>query len=131
MWKELQIRRYLWEVSRELPVRRKQKKNILSRVESSVREFASEQPNADYAAVVKWFGTPGKIAESYVTEMSAADIVHHLHIRKKLFHCIVIFSLVIVFLWLGVVSIAMKNHYNRIGGYYLEEIEVIEHKMEE
>ena len=36
--------RYLWEVREELPGNRRQKKQILSRVESSVQDFVIENP---------------------------------------------------------------------------------------
>ena len=58
--------------------------------------------------------------------MPEKDIVQHLRYGEKIFHCVVITSFIIVFLWLGVVAITMKNHYDNIGGYYTEEIEVIE-----
>ena len=66
--------RYLWEVREELPGNRRQKKQILSRVESSVRDFVTENPHADYAAITQRFGTPQQIAASYIEEMSTAGI---------------------------------------------------------
>lgn len=131
MWKELQIRRYLWDVSRELPGNRKQKKKILSRVENSVREFASEQPNADYAAIVKWFGSPEKIAESYVAEMDTREVITGLRFGEKVFHITAASALIIVILWLCVITLAMKDHKNYADGYYTDEITVIEDRSYE
>ena len=95
-------------------------------MESSLREFASEHPNADYAAIVKWFGAPEKIAESYVAEMQTADIAQRLRYGEKIIHCVVITSFIIIFLWLGAVSLAMRKHDNAMVEYYTEEIHVIE-----
>ena len=50
------LMRYLWEVREELPGNRRQKKQILSRVESSVRDFVIENSGADYNAIVSRFG---------------------------------------------------------------------------
>lgn len=95
-------------------------------MENSVREFASEQPDADYAAIVKWFGKPEKIAENFVMEMDAASVVGRLRIIESVFHATVISAIIIVILWLGVVSLAMMDHHNRVGGYYMEEISEID-----
>ena len=75
--------RYLWEVCEELPGSRKQRKQILSRVESSVRDFVTEHPGADYAAVVSHFGTPTQIAESNIEEMDASELLGSLRVRRK------------------------------------------------
>ena len=72
--------RYLWEVREELPGSRKQRKQILSRVESSVRDFVAEHPGADYAAIVSHFGTPTQIAESNIEEMLA-------HLSERIYEC--------------------------------------------
>ena len=95
-------------------------------MENSVREFVTEHPDADYAAIAGWFGVPEKIAESYVTEMPEKDIVQHLRYSEKIFHCVVITSFIIVFLWLGVVSVAMRKHDDAMVEYYTEEIAVLE-----
>ena len=75
--------RYLWEVREELPGSRKQRKQILSRVESSVRDFVAEHPGADYAAIVSHFGMPTQIAESNIEEMDASELLGSLQIQRK------------------------------------------------
>ena len=131
MLRELHIRRYLREVSRELLGSRKQKKTLLRRVENSVREFASEQPGADYADIVKWFGPPERIAESYVAEMDTREVITGLRFGEKVFHVVAVSALLIVVLWLGVVTMAMKDHKNYADGYYTDEITVIEDRSYE
>ena len=76
--------RYLWEVREELPGSRKQKKKILSRVESSARDFVIENPGADYNAIVSRFGTPMQIAESNVAEMDTAELLGSLQIQRRI-----------------------------------------------
>lgn len=126
MLKELQIRRYLWEVSRELPGSRKQKKKLLSRVESSVREFASEESASDYAAIVKWFGLPQKIAESYVSEMEASDLLEEMNVRRKVVHILLASVTIIVLIWFGFTATAYYSHLKNENGYAVIEVNEIE-----
>lgn len=76
--------RYLWEVREELPGNRRQKKQILSRVESSVQDFVIENPHVDYATITQRFGTPQQIAASYIEEMSTPELTQQLRIRKTI-----------------------------------------------
>ena len=126
MWQELQIRRYLWNVSRELPGNKKQKKHILSRVENSVREFASEQPCADYAVIVKWFGPPKKIAESYVTEMGAAELVQELRIRQKIVYILLVTTAIFLTIKFVYSTASYFDHLRDMRGYAVVEVIEVE-----
>ena len=126
MWKELHIRRYLWEVSRELPGSRRQKKTLLRRVENSVREFASEASNTDYRAIVKWFGPPEKIAESYVEEMDAAEILQGIRYRKDILFVLLVAVAVILTARIAFVAKAYNDYEKDINGYAVVEVIEIE-----
>ena len=91
--------RYLWEVREELPGNRRQKKQILSRVESSVRDFVIENPHVDYATITQRFGTPQQIAASYMEEMSTPELTQQLRIRKTIVRIVAATALVLVLLW--------------------------------
>lgn len=126
MWKELQIRRYLWEVSLELPGSRKQKKTLLRQVENSVREFVSERPGVDYADIVKWFGVPQKIAESYVSEMEASELLEEMNVRRKVVHILLASVTIIVLIWFGFTATAYYSHLKNENGYAVIEVNEIE-----
>ena len=49
-------------------------------MESSVLDFVTEHPGADYAAIVSHFGTPTQIAESNIEEMLA-------HLSERICEC--------------------------------------------
>lgn len=118
--------RYLWEVREELPGNRRQKKQILSRVESSVRDFATENPHADYAAITQRFGTPQQIAASCIEEMDAQELTLQLRIRKTIVRIVAATALVLVLLWAGVVVTALIRHIKDMDGYLIVgEAEVI------
>lgn len=119
--------RYLWGVRSELPGSGKQKEQILSRVESSVRDFVTENPNADYAAIEQRFGTPQQIAASCIEEMDAQELTLQLRIRKTIVRIVAATALVLVLLWAGVVVTALIRHVKAMNGYLIVgEAEVID-----
>jgi Fe2+ transport system protein B len=119
--------RYLWKVRGELPGNRRQKKQILSRVESSVRDFVTENPHADYAAITQRFGTPQQIAASCIEEMDAQELTLQLRIRKTIVRIVAATALVLVLLWAGVVVTALIRHVKAMNGYLIVgEAEVID-----
>ena len=119
--------RYLWKVRGELPGNRRQKKQILSRVESSVRDFVTENPHADYAAITQRFGTPQQIAASCIEEMDAQELTLQLRIRKTIVRIVAATALVLVLLWAGVVVTALIRHVKAMNGYLIAgEAEVID-----
>lgn len=119
--------RYLWKVRGELPGNRRQKKQILSRVESSVQDFVIENPHADYAAITQRFGTPQQIAASCIEEMDAQELTLQLRIRKTIVRIVAATALVLVLLWAGVVVTALIRHVKAMNGYLIVgEAEVID-----
>lgn len=119
--------RYLWEVREELPGNRRQKKQILSRVEASVRDFVTENPNVDYAAIEQRFGTPQQIAASCIEEMDAQELTLQLRIRKTIVRIVAATALVLALLWAGVVVTALIRHVKAMNGYLIVgEAEVID-----
>ena len=119
--------RYLWKVRGELPGNRRQKKQILSRVESSVQDFVTENPHADYAAITQRFGTPQQIAASCIEEMDAQELTLQLRIRKTIVRIVAATALVLVLLWAGVVVTALIRHVKAMNGYLIVgEAEVID-----
>lgn len=119
--------RYLWEVREELPGNRRQKKQILSRVESSVQDFVIENPHVDYATITQRFGTPQQIAASYIEEMSTPELTQQLRIRKTIVRIVAATALVLVLLWAGVVVTALIRHVKAMNGYLIVgEAEVID-----
>lgn len=121
------LMRYLWKVRRELPGSRRQKKQILSRVEASVRDFLAENPDADYAAIAQRFGTPQQIAASYIEEMSTPELTQQLRIKKRIVCVIGVAALALILLWAGFVLAITIDSHRSINGYgRYGEVTVIE-----
>ena len=119
--------RYLWEVREELPGNRRQKKQILSRVESSVLDFVIENPDVDYDAITRRFGTPQQIATSCIEEMNAPELTQQLRIKKRILRVVGMTAVMLVLLWAGLVVASYVDHRKDMNGYLVVgEASVIE-----
>lgn len=116
------LMRYLWEVRGELPGSRKQRKQILSRVESSVLDFVTEHPGADYAAIVSHFGTPTQIAESNIAEMDTAELLGNLQIHRRIVVIILAAATLLVMVRFGFRLAAYLEYYKKVNGYAVVEV---------
>ncbi len=76
------IRRYVRAVSTFLPCSGKRKKPWLADLRAQAESYVAE--GGDAAALEQRFGTPQQMAFSYVDEMSTADLLAELHIRRRL-----------------------------------------------
>lgn len=76
------IRRYVRAVSTFLPCSGKRKKPWLADLRAQAESYVAE--SGDAAALEQRFGTPQQMAFSYVDEMSTADLLAELHIRRRL-----------------------------------------------
>lgn len=115
---EVHIRRYLWNVYRELPGNRKQKEAILYRVEDSVRAYATENPRLNYTAIVARFGEPRAVAESYISEMTLEKLLDDLQLNRKIKRIIVCVAAVGIVVWIAAVGAALGNEISQADGYY-------------
>ena len=116
------LMRYLWEVRGELPGSRKQRKQILSRVESSVRDFVTEHAGADYAAIVSHFGTPTQIAESNIEEMDASELLGSLRVRRKVIIIVLAAATLLVLMRFAFRLAAYMEFYKDMNGYAVVEV---------
>ncbi len=116
------LMRYLWEVREELPGNRRQKKQILSRVESSVRDFVIENSGADYNAIVSRFGTTTQIAESNIAEMDTAELLGNLQIHRRIVVIILAAATLLVMVRFGFRLAAYLEYYKKVNGYAVVEV---------
>lgn len=119
-------RRYLREVRSWLPCSRKLKRGILEKIGSTIAEYLSEEPGADYNKLLARFGTPQQIAASYVDEMETGELLRDLRIRRKIVGILTAVAATVVILWLGVVSIALIGHNEQMNGHIVSTIDEVE-----
>lgn len=73
------------------------------------------------------FGKPEQVAESYLADMDVEELSKHLNIRNQIIAIIGTSALVIIFLWVGVVCIALSEAKSNVEGIVTDKIEIIEH----
>ena len=95
-------------------------------MEACVRDFASENPDADYERITARFGSPKQIAESYLEEMEGKDLARHLGVKRKIVQIVAVMALVMVLLWAGVVFSAKAELDANMNGHFEYEVIVVE-----
>lgn len=95
-------------------------------MEASVREFASENPNADYYAIVSHFGTPRLIAESCIAEMETAELLDGMQIRRRILLVALAVAAMLVIIRFGFRMAAYLDFYKDMHGYAVVEVIEIE-----
>lgn len=91
-------------------------------MENSVREFASEQPDADYAAVVERLGPPEKIAESFILEMDAVVIVDNMRVRRDALYILLVGICIFLTVWVTGIVLTYIDHEKDMNGYAVVEV---------
>lgn len=96
-------------------------------METSVRDYASKNPEADYSEITARFGTPQQIASSYVDEMETTDLIQELRVRKKIVGIVALIAVIIVALWINLVVVSYADHAKNTHGYAM--VDVIEESV--
>ena len=122
----IHVLRYLLAVYQALPSKTKQKKKILALVKSSVLEFVSEKPNADYHTLVVRFGSPCKIAETYITQMDADELLSSIRIRQAIIRGLFFMITIFLILWFSFLTISYLDFHKDMRGYAVVEIIEVE-----
>lgn len=110
-------RRYLREIRGWLPCSGKWKRGILEKIEQSIAQFLSENPEASYEALAERFGSPRQIAATYVDEMGTDELLRDLRVRRRVVGMIAATAVAVVCLWAGLVTATYLDHLNGMNGY--------------
>jgi hypothetical protein len=98
------------------------KRIILSDIQDNALVFLQEHPNADYAQLEAHFGTPDRIAASYIQDLDTHRLLRELRLKKRI--TAIVFSVLIVALlvWTaGIIATVIDfSSYNEsyYGGYH-------------
>lgn len=91
-------------------------------MESSVRDFVTENPDANYNAIVSRFGTPTQIAESNIAEMDTAELLGNLQIHRRIVAIVLAAAILLVMFRLGFRLAAYLEFYKKVNGYAVVEV---------
>ena len=123
------IVRYLWQIYRELPGSWKEKKQIVTKMESSIRDYVSEDAYVTLDQLKNRFGEPKQIALTYINEMEAHKLSKELKKEKSIVYTVIVTAIVIVALWAGMVVTSYIDHRKNANGYAIVEIIEIDNKV--
>ena len=98
------LKRYYRQISRLLPCSRKQKKAILSRIQDTVNDTVSENPEISFEQLRDQFGAPETVAASYVENAGTAEILKSLQIRRRILGVVTAAAVLVLLMWAGVVT---------------------------
>lgn len=120
------LRRYYRTVFNYLPCSRKLKNKILQEIKGNVTAYLEEHPQATISDIESHFGTPRSIAAAYVDDMNTEELIHALHIRKKVVTTIVCTLLAVMLLWAMGVTYIMVDHAVNYPGTVCVEVGELE-----
>ena len=127
--------RYLREVRSLLPVARKAKTEQTAGLRASLEAYISENPDADYSAIVDNFGTPENFAAACVENTSPEELLKKLRVRKRIITIVLAVALAVLVSWGAVIAWRIHDAKLNDNGYYEKYIvndktgEVISHEI--
>lgn len=119
-----QLKRYYRLISATLPCGKKMKQEILSQLKGSVRQYLQQNPDADFAAVQKHFGTPEQIAAGYVEDQASDSLIKGLNSKKRLITIVACALAVILLIWTALMVWAAWDSRNSEPNYV--DVEIVE-----
>lgn len=78
-----QVKRYLRQIKRLIPSDCIGKKDVLQTIRHRIDTYFAEHPDTEMSEFVQEFGTPGELAESFLDEMSGAQLMTDLNRRRR------------------------------------------------
>lgn len=101
--------RYLHEVRSLLPVARKAKTEQTAGLRASLEAYISENPDADYSAIVDNFGTPENFAASCVENTPTEELLRKLRYRSLVLKIVAAVCAVVLISWFATVAWAIRD----------------------
>lgn len=95
-------------------------------MKSSVLEFVSEKPNADYRTLVIRFGSPYKIAETYISQMDTDELLSSIQFRQAIVRGLFLMITIFLILWFLFLAISYLDFHKDMRGYAVVEIIEVE-----
>lgn len=130
-----ELKQYYRDISKKLPVGRKQKQQILLAISRSVEDYLAVHPLADFPAVLEHFGSPQEIAAAYIENMTTSEITKKLRLRRKVLTALCATAASTLLLWGAVVIYAIIKDANSGEGFLvvdsIEEFDITEYENEE
>lgn len=111
-----ELKNYYSQIERLLFCDRKKKKEFLCQLKENVEEFISDMPEATMEDIVKVFGEPGTIAESFIANADRARIKKQIQLKKVL----VITAVIALIIYALFVVLSLIDVHTEAHGYFEE-----------
>lgn len=118
---EAELKKYYSDISGALVCTRKQKSAFMKELKSNVDEYLACTPEATVEDIKTCFGTPDRIAESFLENTDSAKIKRRLDIKKY----IIIAIIVALLIYLAFVVISLIDVHTEAHGYFREGLMTI------
>lgn len=121
------IKKYINEIKKIIPINSKDKKDFLKMMEQRILESSNLENKCDYDNIVKEFGKPNEVAASYIEEIDTDTILKIL--KRKQYIKWLISILIIAIILISIFKIYRLNQLYEIAKNELdlrEELEIIE-----
>lgn len=118
---EAELKKYYSDVSGAIVCDRKQKSAFMKDLKSNVDEYLTSNPEATDEDIRGCFGSPDRIADSFLENTDPAKIKRRLDIKK----CIIIAIIAAMIIYLAFVVISLIDVHTEAHGYFKEGIMTI------
>ena len=105
------LRRFLRRIRSWLPCPGSMKRMILSDIRDNALDFLQEHPEADYASLEAQFGTPDRLAASYIQDLDTRKLLRELRLKRRVTTAVVAALITALLVWTGA-AIAYVDSYN-------------------
>ncbi len=109
-------KRYIFRVSRRMPVGGKQKREFLAALQEDVEQYILENPSATRAQLEAQFGSPDDIAADFIAQMPYREINDKFRARNRIVAVAVAVAILVVTIWAAAVISLQQATENKIDG---------------
>lgn len=117
------IRKYKRTTKHLLVCPKEYRRQFLKDMERDLKQFMEENPSAESSDVVDYFGTPDKLAQTYLDNVPQEELVKYKYKRRYR----TTISLIVLIFFLVIVSMFLYYQFNTCPVIYVEEkIEILD-----
>ena len=103
---------------------RKIKKDLISRIESSVYDYIESQPDASYDDITAQFGSPRELADSYISSLDSDEISKAIKKAKTIKTAVIVTCIIALIALFATFAKMISDNSDSQYKYYEETISV-------
>lgn len=112
-----QLKKYYRSIRRNLPFFVKLRRQIMERIDQDIAAYLEENPRADMETVQQHFGTPRQIADACIEEMTGAEILQKIKIKRAVIATVCIAAAIALVMWGVTLGAAWMDNHDSENGY--------------